>query len=65
MTEPRFQANTIRLDFLLRLVLSFSSGRVKLRSQELNILLNEALVEAGVATAEDPPEDFFVRNVVT
>ena len=50
MTEPRFHAHTVRLDYGLRLILSTGHGKRRLRHRELNKLLNDLLVEARVAT---------------
>jgi hypothetical protein len=65
MSDLRFQANTIRLDWAVRLTLSTAQGRRKLRRAELNTILNEYLVAARVNRLEDPIEDFFVEPIPT
>ena len=65
MTDPRFQAHTVRLDYGLRLVLSTGCGKRKLRRAGLSELLNRSLVEARVDRLEDPIEDFFIEAIPT
>lgn len=65
MTDTRFQANHIRIDFALRIVLARGLGRRKLGQKVLGRLLNHALVEARVARLEDPIEDFFTDVLPT
>src|SRR5262249_34915015 len=65
MTEPRFQAHTVRLDYCVRLILSTAHGKKRLRHRELNKVLNDALVEARVERLEDPIEDFFTEAIPT
>ncbi|HKM71620.1 MAG TPA: hypothetical protein VJX94_16465 [Stellaceae bacterium] len=65
MTEPRFQAHTVRLDYCLRLILATAHGKRRLGYRELNKLLNDLLVEARVGRLEDPIEDFFTEAIPT
>lgn len=65
LTEPRFHANTIRLEWLQRLVLSRSAGRRKPQPRELSAALNEGLGRAGVLRLEDPIEDLFCERIAT
>jgi hypothetical protein len=65
MTEPRFQAHTVRLDYCLRLILAAAHGNRRLGHRELNKLLNDLLVEARVERLEDPIEDFLTEAIPT
>ena len=65
LTEPRFHANTVRLDWLQRLVLSKSNGRRKPQPRDLGMALNEGLGRAGVLRLEDPIEDLFCDHIST
>jgi hypothetical protein len=58
-TKPEFHANGIRIDWLLRLVLSKSLGDHKPTVRELESVLNEGLSQSGVNRLEDPNEDLF------
>jgi hypothetical protein len=65
LTEPRFHANGIRLDWLQRLVLSKSEGRRKPNNAALSRALNTGLENAGVLRREDPNEDRFCETLTT
>jgi hypothetical protein len=65
MTDPRFQAHQIRLDYALRIVLATAEGRRRPKRQEIHDLLNIQLVQARVSRLEDPIEDFFVESLPT
>src|ERR1700674_1819646 len=58
MTEPRFQANGIRLEWAIRMVLGLASGNRRPKPAELAHLLNTELAAARVNRLEDPIEDF-------
>src|SRR5580693_6513835 len=60
MTDPRFQAHQIRLDYALRIIIATAQGNRRPRGRELHDFLNIQLVEARVSRLEDPIEDFFV-----
>ena len=62
---PEFHANTIRLDWAMRLIAAFADGKEKLNREKLAMLLNVSLKKADVTRLEDPIEDFFVAPVVT
>lgn len=64
-TVPKFHANGIRLDWLLRLVLSKSEGAHKPTSQDFQRALNEGLSQAGVNRLEDPNEDLLCDLIAT
>lgn len=64
-TDPRYHGNTIRIDWLLRLVLSHSAGRRKPCPRYLSRVLNAGLGRAGVHRLEDPVEDLFCNLVAT
>lgn len=63
--DPRFAANTIRLEVATRLVMSAANGKRLLRRADLDRLLNVDLPSAGIDQNEDPPENFFVSTVAT
>ena len=65
LTEPRFHANGVRLEWLQRLVLSKSTGSRKPSVTELSSALNAGLEEAKVLRLEDPNEDLFCDLIVT
>ena len=65
LTDPRFHANTIRLEWLQRLVLSKSNGRRKPQPRDLSAVLNDGLGHAGVLRLEDPIEDLFCDRIST
>ena len=60
MTDPRFQAHQIRLDYAVRIILSTAQGNRRPKSDEIDRLLNTQLALARVARLEDPIEYFFV-----
>ena len=64
-TDPQFHANGIRLDWLLRLVLSKANGRHKPTRYDLSRVLNAGLEKAGVLRLEDPNEDLFCELIVS
>ncbi|WP_128963003.1 hypothetical protein [Bradyrhizobium guangzhouense] len=65
MTDPKFQANQVRLDFAVRIILGTSKGTRRPKRDELIELLNNQLEVARVAQLEDPIEDFFVESLPT
>ena len=65
MTEPKFQANGIRLDWAIRLVLAYANGHRRPKQRDLLELLNRLMEEARVTRLEDPIEDFFVESLPT
>lgn len=64
-TAPEFHANGIRLDWLIRLVLSKSEGDYKPTSHDFERALNEGLSQAGVNRLEDPNEDWLCDLIAT
>ena len=65
LTEPRYQVNAIRLDWLLRLVLARSNGKLKPSRSAITRILNKAFKDARVVRLEDPIEDCFCEVVPT
>src|SRR5687768_11647387 len=53
-TEPQFQANLVRLEWAIRLVLALAQGTRKPGRGDLHRLLNVALIKARVNVLEDP-----------
>jgi hypothetical protein len=64
-TVPAFQANGIRIDWLIRLVLAKSDGRCKLKARTLARTLNAGLERAQVLRLEDPIEDLMCDVIAT
>lgn len=64
-TEPRFQANLVRLDWATRLALIFSRGRKSVRSRHISSILNQAFVAANINALEDPIESPFIDRIST
>lgn len=64
-TDPRFQANNVRLEIASRLVIGLSNGSRRPKAAELSLLLNSLLAKAHVNWLEDPIEDFFVEAIPT
>jgi hypothetical protein len=65
ITDPRFQANHIRLDWAVRVVLAMANGHRRPRRGEIGALLNDALQKARVTRLEDPIEDLFAEPLLT
>lgn len=65
MTDMRYQVNGIRLDWLLRLVISKADGKRLPKRRDLAALLNDTFEWTGVLRLEDPVEDFFCDVVPT
>lgn len=65
LTDVRYQANAVRLDWLQRLVLSRSTGRIKPVRNAMASILNSAFDVARVNRLEDPIEDTFCSVVPT
>ena len=63
--SSEFHANTIRLDWAMRLVAAFSDGSERLNRDKLTSLLNVSLKKTEVTRLEDPIEDFFVAPIIT
>lgn len=64
-TEPKFQANTIRLCWSTRLALALSDGDAEPTRTRLGRVLNDGMIKSGVARLEDPNEDFFIAPIST
>jgi hypothetical protein len=64
-TDAQFHANGVRLDWLLRLVLSKANGIRKPTRYELSGVLNAAFDKARVLRLEDPNEDLFCELIVS
>lgn len=64
-TFPDLQANTIRMDWAMRLVAADARGSRRLERSEWQTFLNDQLCDSGINRLEDPIEDFFVAPVIT
>lgn len=62
---PKFHANGIRLDWLLRLVLSTSRGNREPNFKEIERAMNDGLAQAGILSQEDPIEDLLCDSLAT
>jgi len=65
LTEPSLQANTIRIELLVHLLLAFAAGHRKPGRREIDHWINSDLATSVFTLMEDPPEDVFVSNVGT
>lgn len=65
MTDIAYQRHHIRLDWAIRLALTFSRGSKKPKRETLDQVLNEDFDETRVNLLEDPIEDFFIEAVST
>jgi hypothetical protein len=65
LTMPQFHSNHIRLDWLLRLVLSHADGRKEVTRHDLNVAINVGLGKAGLSSMEDPSSELFCEQLVT
>lgn len=64
-TEPALQANSIRLCWATRLILSAANGTHLPTRTDLMRLLNVDFAKAGINRREDPNEDFFAEPIAT
>lgn len=65
LTDVRFHAHVVRLDWLQRLVVAQANGKKKPKRKDLAQALNKGMGTAGIAMMEDPIEGFFVEVVPT
>lgn len=65
LTEPTLQANTLRLETLVHLIVAHCRGDREPRADEIGHWLNKQLGTTHIAALEDPVEDVFVTNVET
>lgn len=65
LTLPALQANTLRLEMLIHLILSHSLGKKEPMAQQLHLWLNKELGATSFVYLEDPVEDVFISNVIT
>src|SRR5437899_6721016 len=65
LTQPTLQANTLRIELLIHLLVTFAAGNRKPKRREIANWLNSELGSTAFAMMEDPPEDVFVSNVTT
>ncbi|MDO6415349.1 hypothetical protein Q4F19_13225 [Sphingomonas sp. BIUV-7] len=64
-TDPAFQANAIRFEWLTRLALACCRGTRRPSLADLNRLLNAGLAASRIPLLEDPIEDVLVEPVCT
>ena len=65
MTDPKFHAHQVRLDFAIRLVFGIGNGNRRPKRGEVAELLNTQMEIGRVSRLEDPIEDFFVESLPT
>ncbi len=65
LTAPSFQANTIRIEILVYLAVTYCRGNRKPGITEIRNWLNRQLAKTDILRLEDPVEDVFVTNVET
>ena len=64
-TDPKYQANQVRLDWALRFALAFSRGNKSFRPRSVEMLLNKVLKSARISLLEDPIESPFIERIPT
>ena len=65
LTLPVLQANTLRLEMLIHLIMSYSLGKKEPMAQHIQLWLNKELGATFFVHLEDPVEDVFISNVIT
>ncbi len=65
LTLPSLQANTIRIEMLIHLILLHSLGKKEPTAQYIHLLLNEEIGATSFTQLEDPVEDVFISNVIS
>lgn len=65
LTLPDLHANTLRLEMMIHLIMSYSKGKKEPMAQDVYSWLNRELGETSFAFLEDPVEDVFISNVIT
>jgi hypothetical protein len=65
LTEPSLHANTIRIEYLVHVLLAFAAGEREPGRPEVDHWINVDLAASVIALMEDPPEDVFLSNVIT
>jgi len=65
LTEPSVQANTIRIEALIHLLLASANGTAAPSRRVITKWLNGELGSTTISLMEDPPEDVFVSNVTS
>ena len=65
LTEPKLQANNVRMETLVHLAVAHCRGRSNPSSSEISRWLNKRLLKTQIPHLEDPAEDVFVTNVET
>ena len=65
LIDPRFHANTIRIEALVHYILANCGGTQRPSSKKVQAWLNDFPPISGAAYMEDPVEDVFVTKVLT
>ena len=65
LINPKFHANTIRIEALVHYILPNCGGTQSPSSKKIQSWLNEFPPISGTAYTEDPVEDVFVTKVLT
>ncbi|XFO64865.1 hypothetical protein SPSIL_009740 [Sporomusa silvacetica DSM 10669] len=65
LTLPALHANTLRLEMLIHLIMSYSSGKKEPMVHHIQLWLNTELGATSFVYLEDPVEDVFISNVIT
>lgn len=65
LVDPRFHANTIRIEALVHYILANCGGTQRPSSKKVQAWLNDFPPISGAAYMEDPLEDVFVTKVLT
>lgn len=65
LTLPALQANTLRFEMLIHLILSHSLGKREPMARHIHLWLNNELGATSFVHLEDPVEDVFISNIIT
>lgn len=65
LTDPRYSANSIRIEVLIHLIVVYCTGKQKTTRSILQNVLNSSMRDAGITILEDPSEDVFVSTIFT
>jgi hypothetical protein len=65
LTLPSLQANNLRIEMLIHLIMAYSKGNKEPELDQLKSLLNDKIGKTFFVNLEDPVEDVFVSNVIT
>jgi len=65
LTLPSLQANNLRIEMLMHLIMAYSKGNKEPELDQIKFLLNDKIGKTFFVHMEDPVEDVFISNVIT